>query len=93
MPIIAYSPFDHDGAVLRHPVVEVIARRHAATPAQVALAWVLRLDGVCALPKAADLRHTRENRAALGLRLTLEDFAELDHAFPPPSGLRPLEML
>jgi hypothetical protein len=35
----------------------------------------------------------RENRAALDLKLSHTDLAELDKAFPPPRGAQPLEML
>jgi diketogulonate reductase-like aldo/keto reductase len=37
------------------------------------------------IPKAATLEHVRENRAALDIRLTDQDLAELDRAFPPPT--------
>jgi aryl-alcohol dehydrogenase-like predicted oxidoreductase len=63
------------------------------TPAQIALAWVLRQDGVIAIPKASSLDHLRENRAALDVSLTQADLDELDAAFPPPAGPTPLEML
>jgi diketogulonate reductase-like aldo/keto reductase len=59
----------------------------------VAIAWVLRWDGVFTIPKASTPAHVRENRAALDLRLTAEDYAELDRAFPPPRGATPLELL
>jgi diketogulonate reductase-like aldo/keto reductase len=52
----------------------------------------LRRSGVV-IPKAATLEHVRENRAALDIRLTDQDLAELDRAFPPPKRLRPLELL
>jgi diketogulonate reductase-like aldo/keto reductase len=45
------------------------------------------------IPKATALEHVRENRAALDIRLTNQDLAELDHAFPPPKRPRPLELL
>src|SRR3954451_21592478 len=41
IPIMAYSPIAR-GRILAHPAVREIAVRHRATPAQVALAWVLR---------------------------------------------------
>ena len=41
-----------------------VAARHGATPAQVALAWLLRQDGMIVIPKATKLDHVRENRAA-----------------------------
>ncbi|GAA2596147.1 aldo/keto reductase [Dactylosporangium fulvum] len=91
--IMAYSPFDHRGTVLRHPTVAAVADRHGVTPAQVAIAWVLRQDGVSTIPKASTPEHTRENHGALAVRLDLEDYAALDRAFPPPDGPRPLEMI
>jgi diketogulonate reductase-like aldo/keto reductase len=92
LPIMAYSPFER-GRMLRHPVLAEVAARHGATPAQAALAWVLRLDGVNTIPKASTPEHARENRAALDIRLTQDDLAALDHAFPPPTGPQPLELL
>lgn len=92
MPIMAYSPVEQ-GRLLGSPVLASVAARHDATPAQVALAWVLRLPQVIAIPKAGSAAHVRENAAALSLRLSSEDLAELDRAFPPPDGPGPLEML
>jgi diketogulonate reductase-like aldo/keto reductase len=46
-----------------------------------------------AIPKASSEAHVRENRAALDLRLTEQDLADLDRAFPPPTGPQPLEMI
>ncbi len=92
IPIMAYSPIEQ-GRMLHHAVLRRVAERHHATPAQVGLAWVLRQDKVIAIPRAGVPDHVRENRAALEVRLTQEDLAELDRAFPPPDGPRPLEML
>jgi diketogulonate reductase-like aldo/keto reductase len=92
VPIMAYSPVEQ-GGLLDHPALQRIADQHHATPAQVALAWVLRQDGVIAIPKASDARHVTENRKAVEIRLTKEDLAALDKAFPPPSEPVPLEIL
>jgi diketogulonate reductase-like aldo/keto reductase len=92
VPIMAYSPIEQ-GRLLRSNALATIAARHGATPAQIALAWVLRQDGVIAIPKAGTPAHVRENRAALDIHLTGEDLAELDRAFPPPDGPTPLEMI
>ena len=92
IPVMAYSPIEQ-GRLLRDTALNSVAERHGATPAQIALAWVLRLDGVNAIPKAGTPAHVEENRAALDLRLTGEDLAELDGAFPPPEEKQPLEML
>ena len=93
LPVMAYSPIGQGGALLRHKALATIAARHGATPAQVALAFVLARPGVIAIPKAADLAHVRLNAAARDIVLTPQDLAELDAAFPPPKRKRPLEMI
>jgi diketogulonate reductase-like aldo/keto reductase len=92
IPIMAYSPIEQ-GRLLGDRTLRRIARRQDATPAQIALAWVLREPDVIAIPKAATIDHVRENRGALEIRLTADDLAELDHAFPPPAHKIPLQMI
>ncbi|MFN4277332.1 MAG: aldo/keto reductase [Ferrovibrio sp.] len=92
LPIMAYSPIEQ-GRLLKNAALKAVAARHNATAAQVALAWLLRQSGIIAIPKASRPEHVRENHAALEIRLTRQDLAELDAAFPPPSGPQPLEML
>jgi diketogulonate reductase-like aldo/keto reductase len=70
-----------------------VAERHGATPAQVALAALLAQPGVMPIPKASQVEHLRENWAARSLRLTAEDLAELDVAFPRPGRKRALAMI
>lgn len=93
MPVMAYSPVGQGGALLRSKVLGEVARRHGVTAAQVTLAWTLRQDGVVSIPKAGDAAHVRENAAALEVRLTEQDLAEIDAAFPPPGRKQALEML
>src|ERR1700730_17948723 len=92
LPIMAYSPIEQ-GRLLGHSTLQLIADQHDATPAQIALAWVLRQEGVIAIPRASKPEHVEENRAALGIRLTQNDLELLDRAFPPPTKPVPLEML
>jgi diketogulonate reductase-like aldo/keto reductase len=92
IPIMAYSPIEQ-GRLLNHPTLNEVAKRHHATAAQVALAWLLRQDDLIVIPKSATLKHVEQNLAALDLRLTPEDLAILDRAFPPPNRPKPLEML
>ncbi|MCP1908887.1 diketogulonate reductase-like aldo/keto reductase [Bradyrhizobium elkanii] len=89
VPVMAYSPIEQ-GRVLRDVTLKTIAARLGATPAQVALAWVLRQDGVCAIPQSGKPEHVRENRGALDVRLTPQDLADLDETFPPPDRKQPL---
>ena len=92
VPIMPYSPIEQ-GRILGHPVLREIAELHHATPAQIALAWVLRRDDVCAIPRASRLEHTNENRAAADIQLDQADLSQLDQEFPRPERVRPLEML
>jgi diketogulonate reductase-like aldo/keto reductase len=96
IPVMAYSPlesvFGEQEGLLDNPQLAAVARRHGVTPARVALAWLLRQDGVVAIPKAVKPQHVRENRAALDLVLTPEDLAQLDAGFPPPHRRMPLAM-
>jgi diketogulonate reductase-like aldo/keto reductase len=91
IPTMAYSPIDQ-ARLLRHKPLAAIARKHQASPAQIALAWLLRQPDVMVIPKASDLEHVRENVAALELKLDPEDLADLDRAFPPPAGDTPLQV-
>src|SRR5215831_14306168 len=90
--IMAYTPLG-TGGMLRNPALAEVARRHGATPAQLALAWLLRQEGTIVIPKASRPEHVRENRGALDVALTAEDLAAIDRAFPPPKGKTSLGML
>lgn len=92
VPVMAYSPIEQ-GGLLRHPALRKIAQRLDATPAQVALAWVLAHPGICAIPKAGRPEHVMENYGALKINLTPQDLAALDATFPPPKKKVPLEMI
>ena len=92
MPIMAYSPIEQ-GRVLTHATLRKVATRHEATPAQVALAWLTRQEGVIVIPKAGTYAHVEEDLAALDLNLTKDDLATLDRAFPPPKKAQSLDML
>ncbi|MEP7029552.1 MAG: aldo/keto reductase [Pseudolabrys sp.] len=92
IPIMAYSPIEQ-GRMLNHPALREVGARHDASPAQVALAWLIRQDGIITIPKATALAHVDEDLAALDLKLTPADLATLDAAFPPPKKAQSLAML
>jgi diketogulonate reductase-like aldo/keto reductase len=92
IPAMAYSPVEQ-GRLIANQVLRGLAEGIRATPAQVALAWVMRREGVIAIPKAGTVSHVRENYAAVDLLLSDADIAVLDNAFPSPHFRRPLEML
>jgi diketogulonate reductase-like aldo/keto reductase len=92
VPLMAYSPIEQ-GRLPRSAGLEEVARKHAATPHQTALAWVLRRPDVIAIPKAGQIEHVRDNRRALDIALDADDLAAIDRAFPPPKRKKPLEMI
>lgn len=97
VPIMAYSPLGNNAAeqheIFRDRIIKAVAARHSVTPAQIALAWLLRDPDVIVIPKASRPEHVRANRAALDIKLTDRDLKELDQAFPAPRQKIPLEML
>ena len=92
VPTMAYSPLGQ-GSLLRDPKLSAIAKRLAATPAQVALAWLMRSPDIVAIPESADPEHIRSNRVAASLRLDRATLGALDAAFPPPTAATPLAII
>jgi diketogulonate reductase-like aldo/keto reductase len=84
--VVAYSPFGHSRFPGPHTpggrVLAKIAAAREATPRQVALAFLARRSSVFAIPKAANLEHVEENAAAGDLRLSSDEIAQIDAAFP-----------
>ena len=65
-----------------------VAERVGATPAQVALAWVLAQgEHVVPIPGTKTPRYLADNAAAAGVELGADDLADLD-ALPAPEGTR-----
>jgi diketogulonate reductase-like aldo/keto reductase len=93
VPIMAYSPVGHGRGLLENATLKKIAKRHGATTSQIALAWVLRQLRMIAIPKASNEKHVRDNARSVQVKLTREDFAELDREFPPPKSKKSLPML
>ena len=92
MPLMAYSPLGR-GGLLEHPALIAVADRHDATPAQIALAALIRQDGVVAIPKASSVEHVQDNAAALDIQLDDEDIETLNRAFAPPTSAQPLDII
>lgn len=93
LPLMAYCPIAQAGDLLHHSALRQVAERHNATAAQICLAWVLRQDGVLAIPKAVSQQHLAENVAAAALRLDAQDLHMLDAAFPAPLKAQALAMV
>jgi diketogulonate reductase-like aldo/keto reductase len=84
--VVAYSPFgsgdfpsskSEGGRVLAG-----IAADHGATPHQIALAFLLRIPSLFAIPKASDPDHAADNAAAAEIDLSEDELRRIDEAFP-----------
>jgi aryl-alcohol dehydrogenase-like predicted oxidoreductase len=61
--------------------LDEIARRHDATPAQIALAWLLaRSPVILPIPGTSQVEHFEENLAAVDIELSPEEVAEIGSA-------------
>jgi diketogulonate reductase-like aldo/keto reductase len=92
VPLMAYSPIDQ-GTLARSKALVELSKRLARTPAQLALAWLMRSGKVMVIPKAVSESHLRENFEAGATLLDDAAMAELDRLFPGPSAKEPLAML
>ena len=90
--IMAYSPLAQ-GAILNNAALAEVARKHAVTPAAVAIAWTVRRPNVISIPKSSSIERVAANARAADLVLDAADLAMLDKAFPPPKRAKPLAML
>lgn len=92
---IAYVPYFPLGSafpglpkVTEQAVVQAVADRLGATPAQVGLAWLLaHRDNILLIPGTSRLAHLEANLAAGDLVLSAEDLAELAAAQPQAGGV------
>ena len=81
------------GEVLNDPVIQAIAERHQATPAQVALAWALQ-QGFAVIPSSTKRDNLAGNLLAADLRLSDEDMAQIatldrGHRLANPEAIAP----
>jgi 2,5-diketo-D-gluconate reductase B len=75
--LCAYRPLGK-GEVTSDRVISEIAAAHDATPAQVALAWLIGQERVSAVPKASSPARRRENLGALELELSADERRRID---------------
>lgn len=86
--LTAYSPIER-GHLVNDPTIRDIAEKWGATPAQVALQWLLRQPKVIVLPMSTRKDHLQENLGALDLELSDQDFDTLNHIELPEESLWP----
>ena len=94
--VMGYSPFGHrsfpKASTRSGRVLADVAESNGKTPRQVVLNFLTR-GGVFAIPKSGSPEHVRENAAGVGWRLSDEDAAALDQAFPAPDHDVPLGII
>ncbi|CRM85256.1 2,5-didehydrogluconate reductase DkgB [Pseudomonas sp. 25 R 14] len=81
------------GEVLKDPVIQAIAERNHATPAQVALAWAMQL-GYAVIPSSTQRANLHSNLKAVQLTLSEADMAQIaglerGHRLTSPKGIAP----
>ena len=89
---MAYSPIEQ-AQLLASTKLNAIASDIGATPAQLAIAWLLAQPDVIVIPKTTHVVRLEENLGAFDLKLDAATLAALDAAFPPPRKRTPLAML
>lgn len=97
IPVMAYCPLAQAGrlrqALFSDATLGEIAQQKGISVAQLLLAWVIRKEGVMAIPKASSQAHVKENAAALQIRLSEEELARINKAFPPPQHKLALDVV
>jgi pyridoxine 4-dehydrogenase len=78
LAFIAWAPVAKGFLSTSEGALARVAERHDATPAQVALAWVLRFPGAFAIPGTSSLAHLEEDIGAAAVALTNEDVEQLE---------------
>ncbi|MBT1164914.1 aldo/keto reductase [Bifidobacterium felsineum] len=96
LPLMAYCPLAQAGTLrrglLESPAVRTVASDHGVEPIQVLLAFVLHRPDTIAIPCSGNAEHVRANLQARDLKLSADELALLDQAFPAPTSKQPLDM-
>ena len=80
-----FDRFSPENLAANKPVVDLlkrVAERKNATPAQIALAWLLaQKPWIVPIPGTRNVNHLSENLGAINVQLTAADLREIDTAF------------
>lgn len=97
MPIMAYCPLAQAGrlrqALFDDINLQQIAQQKGISMAQLMLAWVIRQQGVLAIPKASTVAHIQQNASALNIQLTDDELSIIDRTFPAPKHKTALDVV
>jgi diketogulonate reductase-like aldo/keto reductase len=77
--VVAYRPLDQ-GDLAANGIITDIAKRRQATPAQIALAWLVAKQTL-PIPRASRLDHVTQNAAAIDIQLSTDDIVHIDRSF------------
>ena len=78
---IPWAPLDAGASARPGSALDAIARKHRASPGQIALAWLLKRSPVMLpIPGTGKVAHLEENIGAAAITLSDEEFATLDRA-------------
>lgn len=94
--VVGYTPFGRGKfppSGTGGKVLDDIAQKRGATARQVTLAFLTRLAGTFAIPKASQIAHVRDNAAVQSLKLEPGDIDAIDAAFPRPRRRSGVPML
>ena len=77
---IPWAPLSQGEFAREGSKLDAIARKHKASPGQIALAWLLKRSPVMLpIPGTGKVAHLEENVGAAAITLSDEEFATLDH--------------
>lgn len=97
IPLMAYCPLAQAGRLRRglfaSEYLNQLAQQKGISVAQLLLAWVIRKEGVIAIPKASSVAHVQDNAAALQVSFSSDELALLNSHFPPPAAKEPLDVV
>ncbi|MBK9143052.1 MAG: aldo/keto reductase [Candidatus Melainabacteria bacterium] len=93
--VVGYTPFGSmpSESSAAYKELAAIASRYDATPRQIILAFLTRLEDTFAIPKASRSNHVAENAGAGSIKLEQADIEAMDRLFPAPDRDTPLAVI
>ena len=95
--LIAYCPLAKAGElgknILKNKVLTDIAGKYNASPAQIALAFIMSFENKIPIPKSSNNKHAIENIKSQNIILKKEDIELINKEFPAPNKKMPLDIV
>lgn len=97
IPLMAYCPLAQAGSLKRglfnNTTVLELAKKYSVSATNILLNFVMYDENVIAIPKASKVSHVEDNANALSFKLTSDDIALLNKAFPAPTRKEYLDIV